>query len=244
MVNGLIGIKLGMTRIFDSKGEVIPVTLIKAGPCPIVQIKKKEKDGYNAVQLGYGDNCKEKNIPKPLLGHFKKANLKPYRWLFEFKTDGIENLQVGQEIKVDIFNTGDYVDVSGFTKGKGFQGVVKRHNFGGGPRTHGQSDRLRAPGAIGSQRPQRVKKGTKMAGHMGHIWKTIQHLEVKQVLPEKNVIIVKGSVPGNVNDFVIIKKTTKKTKPKLVVEAERHTPKGKGKPPKEVEKKPEKKKGK
>lgn len=241
MVNGLIGIKLGMTRIFNEKGEVIPVTLIKAGPCPIVQIKTKEKDGYNAVQLAYGD-CKEKNIPKPLLGHFKKANLKPYRWLIEFKTDGVENLQVGQEVKVDIFNSGDYVDVSGFTKGKGFQGVVKRHNFGGGPRTHGQSDRQRAPGAIGSQRPQRVKKGTKMAGHMGNIWKTVQHLEVKQVIPEKNVIIVKGSVPGNVNNFVVIKKTTKKTKPKLVVETERHQPKGKGKPPKELEK--EKKKSK
>ncbi len=132
---------------------------------------------------------------------------------------------------------GEYVDVSGFTKGKGFQGTVKRHNFGGGPRTHGQSDRLRAPGAIGSQRPQRVKKGTKMAGHIGHEWKTVQHLEVKQVVPEKNIIVVKGSIPGNVKDFVIIKKTTKKTKPKLVVTAEKHQPKGKGKAPKEVEKK-------
>lgn len=242
MINGIIGIKLGMTRIFDDKGTAIPVTLIHSGPCPVVQIKTKESHGYSAVQIAYGDT-KEKSATKALIGHFKKANLKPYKYLKEFriKSDGsvgtIEGLQVGQEIKVDIFSAGDIVDISGLTKGKGFQGVVKRHNFAGGPRTHGQSDRLRAPGAIGSQRPQRVKKETKMAGHMGHEWKTIQRLEIVKVLPQENLLLVKGSVPGNNNSMVIIRKTSRPLKPKAVVEAERHIPKGKGKAPKEVEKK-------
>ncbi|MDI6641742.1 MAG: 50S ribosomal protein L3 [Elusimicrobiota bacterium] len=239
-MDGIIGIKLGITRIFDDKGATIPATLIQAGPCPVVQIKTKDNDGYNAVQLAYGDNIKEKNIPKALIGHFKKANLKPFKYLKEFRIKSVvkpEGLQVGQEIKVDIFSAGDRVDISGFTKGKGFQGVVKRHNFAGGPRTHGQSDRLRAPGAIGSQRPQRVKKGTKMAGHMGNEWKTIQRLEVVKVLPEKNLLVVKGSIPGNNNSMVIVRKTSRPLKPKVVVEAERHIPKGKGKAPKVIEKK-------
>jgi|YNPNPStandDraft_1061719.scaffolds.fasta_scaffold42586_3 large subunit ribosomal protein L3 len=237
MINNLMGIKLGMTTLFSEHGDMIPVTLIQAGPCPIVRIKNKETDGYVAVQLAYG-TVKEKNVNKPLAGYFKKYNIKPHRWLKEFRIDSIDGIQQGQEIKVDIFSEGDLVNVSGITKGKGFQGVVKRHNFGGGPRTHGQSDRQRAPGAIGSQRPQRVKKGTRMAGHMGHVWRTIRNLEVIKVFPEKNLIAVKGSAPGPNNSLVILTKTKKKITHKVVPTAvKKERIKTKGKPPKEAPKK-------
>lgn len=211
---GLLGTKVGMTKIFHENGEAIPVTLIKAGPCPITQIKTVENDGYNAVQLGFGEIIKEKNVIKPVIGHFKKNNLKPCKWLKEFRMDKLDGYTVGQEIKTDIFSSGEYVDVSGITKGKGFQGAVKRHNFGGGPRTHGQSDRLRAVGAIGSQCPQRVKKNMRMPGHMGDEWNTVQKIEIVQIVPEENLLLVKGSIPGVNDNLVIINKTVKSVKSK------------------------------
>ncbi|OGS20461.1 MAG: 50S ribosomal protein L3 [Elusimicrobia bacterium RIFOXYA2_FULL_39_19] len=235
-MNGILGIKRGMTRIFDEHGEVVPVTLIQAGPCPIVSIRTKEKDGYDAVQIAYGE-CKEKNVNMPLTGFFKKGGVKPYRWIKEIKVEKLDGLQIGQEIKIDIFQKDDIIDVSGVTKGKGFAGVMKRHNFAGGPRTHGQSNRQRHPGAIGSQRPQRVKKGTRMAGHMGDALKTVQRLHVVSILPEKNIILVKGSVPGNNNELLLLKKTTRKKRQKIVMQAVSQKPKGKGKPPKEMDKK-------
>jgi large subunit ribosomal protein L3 len=150
-----------------------------------------------------------------MLAHFKKVNLKPYRHLKEFRIKKeLDGVKAGDEIKVDVFSPGEYVDISGFTKGKGFQGVVKRHNFAGGPKTHGQSNRYRSPGAIGAQRPQRVKKGTRMAGHMGYRWKTVQKLEIVNVLPEHNLLTVRGSAPGPNNNLLVIKKTLKKVREK------------------------------
>lgn len=205
---GILGQKLGMGRIFDEQGNSIPVTVISAGPCVVVQVKTREKDGYTAVQLGFGER-KEKNVPKPLLGHFKKSNLKPTRWLREIRLKDTSNVKVGDKVTVDIFKPGEKVDVTGTTKGKGFQGVVKRHGFKGGPRTHGQSDKQRSPGAIGSQRPQRVKKGTKMAGKMGNKRKTIQNLEIVKVDKENNILLVKGSVPGPKKGLLVIRKAVK-----------------------------------
>ncbi|MFH0807349.1 MAG: 50S ribosomal protein L3 [Elusimicrobiota bacterium] len=238
MINEILGIKRGMTRIFNEQGNIVPVTLIQAGPCPILNIRTKEKDGYDAVQIAYGD-CKEKNVNKPLMGFYKKANVKTHRWIRECRIDKPEGLQVGQEIKLDIFTKGEFVDVTGISKGKGFAGVMKRHNFRGGPATHGQSKNQRSPGAIGSQRPQRVKKGTRMAGHMGDETTTIQRLMVVNILPEQNILLLRGSVPGPNNEILIIRKTTRKVKPKVFVAQERAKPKGKGKAPKEA---PDKKK--
>jgi len=227
MTLGILGTKIGMTRIFGDKGTVLPVTLIQAGPCKIVGIKKKETDGYNAITLGFGE-VKEKNLSKPFLGIFNKINLKPCKWLKEFRLESINGYKLGQEIKVDIFKEGDFVDIQGRIKGKGFQGVVKRHNFGGGPRTHGQSDRQRAPGAIGSQRPQRVVKGKKMPGHMGNVLRTVQKLKVIKIVPEKNLLVVKGSVCGPNKNLLVINKTVKKIKQRITVSLEKKIP-GKGK---------------
>lgn len=204
---GLLGRKLGMTRIFSEDGHNIPVTVIEAGPCFVSQIKTPEKDGYSAVQLGFMEK-KEKRTTKPLLGHFAKANLKPLRYLREFRDFDLgKELKLGDEIGVEIFEPGDVVDVSGRSKGRGFQGVVKRHRFGGGPKTHGQSDRYRAPGSIGqSSFPSRVLKGLRMAGHMGNRRVTIKNLVVVKVIPEQNLLLVRGGVPGAVNSIVEIKK--------------------------------------
>jgi large subunit ribosomal protein L3 len=204
---GLLGRKLGMTRIFAEDGTNIPVTVIEAGPCFVTQIKTPEKDGYSAVQLGFMEK-KEKRTTKPLLGHFAKAGVKPLRYLREFRDFDIgRELKLGDQIGVEVFEPGDVVDVSGRTKGRGFQGVVKRHGFGGGPKSHGQSDRLRAPGSIGQASfPSRVFKGLKMAGHMGNRRVTIKNLVVVKVIPEQNLILVRGGVPGAVNSIVEIKK--------------------------------------
>jgi len=204
---GLLGRKLGMTRIFAEDGANIPVTVIEAGPCFVTQIKTPEKDGYSAVQLGFMEK-KEKRTTKPLLGHFAKAGVKPLRYLREFRDFDIgRELKLGDQIGVEVFEPGDVVDVSGRTKGRGFQGVVKRHGFGGGPKSHGQSDRLRAPGSIGQASfPSRVFKGLKMAGHMGNRRVTIKNLVVVKVIPEQNLILVRGGVPGAVNSIVEIKK--------------------------------------
>jgi large subunit ribosomal protein L3 len=202
---GIIGKKLGMTSIYDANGKYIACTIIQAGPCVVTQVKTPEKDGYSALQLAF-DERKEKNTPLPLLKHFEKAGTTPKRKLAEFQFD--EPKQLGDIIDVSIFSEGDYVDVVGTTKGKGFQGVVKRHGFGGvGERTHGQHDRERAPGSVGaSSDPSRVLKGLRMAGRMGNEKRTIQNLQVIKVMPEKNIIVIKGSVPGYKNSYVLIKK--------------------------------------
>jgi large subunit ribosomal protein L3 len=201
---GLIGRKLGMTSIFDANGKMIPCTIIEAGPCVVTQVKTMDNDGYEAVQLGYGDR-KEKNTPKSLQGHFEAAGTAPKRKVIEFK--GFGDVKLGDEINLDIFQEGQYVDIVGTSKGKGFQGVVKRYNFKGvNDATHGQHNRLRAPGSIGAASyPARVFKGMRMGGHMGDRRVTAQNLVVMKVLKDKNVLLVKGSVPGAKNSFVIVK---------------------------------------
>jgi large subunit ribosomal protein L3 len=205
-MSGIIGKKIGMTTIFTN-GEAVPCTVIEAGPCVITQIRTEENDGYNAVQLGYGEK-KEKHTTKALMGHFKKANTTPKRKLVEFKEFETQ-FELGQEIKVeDIFEEGEFLDVSGKTKGKGFQGVVKRHGFAGvGQSTHGQHNRLRAPGSIGAcSYPARVFKGIRMAGRMGNTMITVQNLKVLKMFPDKNLILVSGSVPGPKNSIITLHK--------------------------------------
>jgi len=200
---GILGKKLGMTNIFNAEGDLVPVTIINADPCKIISIKTKEKDGYNAVQLGYGER-KEKNISKPVIGLYKKNNLKPALALREFKGFDMNTLKIGDEIKVEMFSEGELIKVRGTTKGKGFQGVMRRHGFGGvGGTTHGQSDRLRAPGSIGaSSYPSRVFKGQRMAGRMGNQVVTVSKLLVVKIIPQENIIMVKGAVPGAQNSIV------------------------------------------
>ncbi len=208
MSKGIIGKKLGMTQVFAEDGSAVGVTAVEVEPSVVLQVKTKEKDGYNAIQLGYG-RVKQKNITKPLQGHFTKANKGSFRFVREFPAES-GKYDVGQEITADIFKMGDYVDVIGTSKGKGFQGVVKRHGFGGGRATHGSMFH-RAPGSIGaSADPSRVFKGTKMGGHMGDVRKTIQNILVWQVRSDRNLLLLKGSVPGSKNGFVLIKKAKKK----------------------------------
>ena len=204
---GLLAKKLGMTNIFSDDGQVIPVTVLEAGPCSVYAIKSKDKDGYEAIQLGFGDK-KEKRTSKPQKEQFKKVGLKIPRILKEFKNFGSSEYKIGDELKVDIFQIGDMVKVSGKSKGKGFQGVMRRHNFSGvGGTTHGQSDRLRAPGSIGSSSyPSRVFKGQRMAGRMGFENTTISNLKVVKIISEKNIVMIKGAVPGSINSTVVINK--------------------------------------
>jgi len=204
-MKGLLGKKIGMTRFFDEKGNSITATLIEAGPCTVVQIKNVERDGYNAVQLGYQEQ-KEKNVTKPRLGHFRKRNVTPHRILREFR-DFEGDVKEGDKILVEIFSKGERVTITGLSKGHGFAGVVKRHKFSGGPKTHGQSDRLRAPGSLGqSAYPKRVFKGLRMAGRMGNERVSIHNLEVLKVIPERHMLLVKGSVPGARNSILEIKR--------------------------------------
>ena len=200
---GILGKKIGMTSVFNAEGDLVPVTVIQAGPCRIVSIRDKEKDGYSSFVLGFEEK-KEKNISKPVLGQFKRNNISPLRIIKEFKGFDSTATKVGDEIKVDLFMEGDIIKVKGKSKGKGFQGVMKRHNFGGvGGTTHGQSDRLRAPGSIGSSSyPSRVFKGMKMAGRKGYENVTVRNLRVIKVIPEDNLIMVKGAVPGSINSIV------------------------------------------
>ena len=206
-MTGLLGKKIGMTSIFDDNGQMIPCTIIEAGPCYVTQIRTKDRDGYEAVQLGF-DEIKERLVNKPLKGHFKKGGVKPLRLISEFRKSNGTQLELGQEVRVDTFQQGDIVDVSGRSKGRGFQGVVKRHHFGGvGMTTHGQSDRVRAPGSIGaSSYPSRVMKGRRMAGRMGGERVTVKNLMVLKVIAESNILIVKGSVPGAINCYLEIVK--------------------------------------
>ena len=203
---GLIGKKIGMTSVFGADGKNIPCTVIEAGPCVVTQIRTVEKDGYAAVQLAY-DEISEKHASKALKGHFEKAGTTPKRKLVEFKADFAQDLKLGDTLSVaDIFDGVAYVDVVGTSKGKGFQGVVKRHGFAGvGGQTHGQHNRLRHPGSLGACAwPSRVFKGTRMAGHMGNARVTVFNLEVIKVMPENNLIVVKGSVPGAKGSYVIV----------------------------------------
>ena len=203
---GLLGKKIGMTTIFESNGNMIPCTVIEAGPCYVTQIKNTEKDGYNAVQIGFEDK-KEKNSSKPVIGKFKKINTPVQRYIREIRDHSTENIKAGDVIKVDIFKEGDTVKVSGVSIGKGFQGVVKRYGFAGGVRTHGQSDRERAPGSIGgSSYPSRVFKGQRMAGRMGNDRITVRNLKVIKVFNDSNLILIKGAVPGAKSGLVEIYK--------------------------------------
>lgn len=207
-MSGIIGKKLGMSNIFGQDGEIIPVTVIQAGPCKVVNIRTKEKNGYEALQLSFGER-KEKHTSKPLAGQFKSSGLTPARLLKEFKNFNTADFKVGDQLGADFFAEGEKIKVRGRNKGKGFQGVMRRHNFGGvGGTTHGQSDRLRAPGSIGSSSyPSRVFKGMKMAGRMGYENVTVAGLKVVKVIPEQNIIFVKGAVPGAVNTILeLIKK--------------------------------------
>ena len=205
-MSGLIGKKIGMTSLFDDKGKNIPCTILKVGPCVVTQVKTDSVDGYNSVQLGF-DDMPEKNVTRSLKGHFKKADSKPKRKLFEFH-DFQEELKQGEIVSVDHFVEGDFVDVSGISKGKGFQGVVKRHGFAGvGQATHGQHNRLRAPGSIGAASyPARVFKGMRMAGQTGNSKVKVLNLKVIKVVLEKNILVLKGCVPGYKNSYVIIQK--------------------------------------
>ena len=207
MKKAILGRKVGMTQIFDEDGKVIPVTVIEAGPCPVVQIKTIENDGYSAVQLGFGD-IKENKVIKPKKGHYAKAGVAPKRVLKEFRLDEITN-NIGDEVKVDIFAAGEKVDVTGITKGKGFQGVIKRHGQSRGPMSHG-SMYHRKPGSMGAtSTPGRVFKGKKLPGHMGSVKVTVQNLEVVRVDLDKNIILVKGSVPGSRKAILKIKDAVK-----------------------------------
>ncbi|HEX9935033.1 MAG TPA: 50S ribosomal protein L3 [bacterium] len=202
-MRGLLGKKIGMTRIFDQAGMPKVATVIEAGPCLVIQVKTRDKDGYNAVQLGFQQK-KESRTTKPLLGHFKKAAAPPQRVLREFR-DFEGEVKAGDQIKADIFKEGERVHVSGLCKGHGFAGVVKRHKFAGGPKSHGQSDRVRAPGSIGSSSfPKRVFKGLRMAGHMGNDRTTVRNMEILKVIPDRNLILVKGGVPGARNTVLEI----------------------------------------
>ena len=208
MNKGLIGKKIGMTQIFDESGKVIPVTVIEAGPCVVAQVKTEETDGYTAVQLGFGD-IKEKKLNKPTKGHFTKVNVTPKKHLREFRLDSVEGLTVGQELKANVFAAGDKVDIQGTSKGKGFQGVIKRHGQSRGPMGHG-SMYHRRPGSMGpTSTPGRVFKGKRLPGHMGAQTISIQNLEVVRVDLDKNVILVKGSVPGAKGAILKLKSSVK-----------------------------------
>ena len=210
MKKALLGRKVGMTQIFDKDGKVIPVTAIEAGPCSVVQIKSIENDGYQAVQLGFGE-VNEKKLIKPIKGHYAKAKLTPKKVLREFRLDEI-SYNIGDELKADIFTEGEKLDITGITKGHGFQGAIKRHGYHRGPMTHG-SMYHRRPGSLGAcATPGRVFKGKKLPGHMGMEKVTIQNLEIVKVDLDKNVILVKGSVPGNKGCILKIKNSVKVTK--------------------------------
>ena len=205
-MSGLIGKKIGMTSLYDNEGKNLACTVIEAGPCIVTQVKNKEKDGYNSIQLGFHDK-KESRVNKAEIGHSKKANTNPKKKIVEF--NGFDNdLKIGDTVGVNHFIEGEFVDVSGISKGKGFQGVVKRHGFAGvGDATHGQHNRLRAPGSIGAASyPARVFKGMRMAGQTGNSKVTVQNLKVLKVVPEKNLLVLKGAIPGHKNSYVVIRK--------------------------------------
>ena len=208
MIPGIIGRKLGMSQIFREDGRTEAVTAIEAGPCTVTQVKTRDKERYDAVQLGFGE---ARRLNSPERGHLK--GLGNFRYLREFRVDNTEGIQVGDRVDVSLFQAGDLVDITGISKGKGFAGVVKRHGFAGGPKTHGQSDRHRAPGSIGATTtPGRVFKGMRMAGHMGSQRVTVRNLEVARADPEHNLLLVRGAVPGARNGLLLIKKSRRRKK--------------------------------
>ncbi|ADG81182.1 50S ribosomal protein L3 [Thermincola ferriacetica] len=207
MSKGILGKKIGMTQIFNEQGEVLPVTVVEAGPCVVVQKKTVETDGYNSIQLGFGEK-RESLLTKPLKGHFAKAGVKPMKYLKEFKVVNIDDYQLGQEIKVDIFEAGERVDVEGTSKGKGFAGTIKRYNFQRGPMAHGSKSHRRV-GSAGAKGPARVFKGTKRPGHLGAEKVTIQNLEIVKVDPERNLLLIKGAIPGPKGSLVAVKSSVK-----------------------------------
>jgi large subunit ribosomal protein L3 len=210
-IHGLLGRKIGMTTVFTERGEAVPVTVVEAGPNYVLNIRTRDRDGYEAVQLGFGAR-EAKRLTKPVLGQMKQAGVM-VRHIREMSADDVADHSVGETVDVDLFSSGDLVDVTGWSKGRGFTGVVKRHGFRGGPRTHGQSDRLRAPGSIGAgTAPSRVWKGTRMAGRMGNERKTVQRLHVVHVDPERHLLLIKGSVPGAKNSLVYVRRTVKPQK--------------------------------
>ena len=205
MIKGIIGRKLGMTQVFRDNGKAEAVTAIEAGPCSVIQVKTVAKEGYNAVQLGFGE---AKRLNSPQRGHLK--GLEQFRYLKEFRVGDSEAIEVGERVDISLFKAGDVVDITGVSKGKGFAGVVKRHHFAGGPKTHGQSDRHRHPGSIGATTsPGRVFKGTLMAGHMGSSQVTVRHLKVFEIDPARNLLLVGGAVPGARNGLLLIKKSSR-----------------------------------
>ncbi|MBI4115940.1 MAG: 50S ribosomal protein L3 [Candidatus Omnitrophica bacterium] len=229
---GLLGRKVGMTQVFDEEGHAVPITVLQVGPCVVTRLRTKEKDGYVAVQLGFGEQ-KEKSLTKPVLGYFKKIGLPVKKFLREIRTNSLEGLEVGKELKADQFEVGEFVDVEGISIGKGFQGVVKRHHFKGGPKSHG-SMFGRVAGSIGaSSFPSRVVKGMRMPGQMGNQQVTIQNLKVIKVDPENNLLVVKGSVPGAETGCLVIRTSVKRGKAKQwkVAKAEQEKPQEKAEKP-------------
>ena len=208
-IKGVLGEKLGMTQVWDAENRVVPVTVVKAGPCVVTQIRTQEKDGYTAVQLAYGQ-IDPRKVTKPVAGHFKAAGVTPRRHLVELRTDAIEGYEVGQELSADVFDAGAKVDVSGTTKGKGTAGVMKRHGFGGLGAAHGTQRKHRAPGSIGGcATPGRVFKGIRMAGRMGHEPQTTQSLTVHKVDAEKGLLLIKGAIPGPTGGVVLVRTAAK-----------------------------------
>lgn len=221
---GLLGKKLGQTQVYDKDGNIVPVTVVLAGPNRVVQVKTFDTDGYNAVQLGFDDQKSEKRVTKPLAGHFKKNNVQLTKRTREFRDFGKE-VKAGDILGPDIFAVGDFVDAIGVTKGRGFEGVVKRHGFRGGDQTHGAKGWKRRSGAIGQRLfPGTVMRGMKMPGHMGQVQRTTQNLEVVQVRPDDNVILIKGAIPGSKGDYVVIRESKKKGKAALAAKKARALP--------------------
>lgn len=207
-MSGIIGKKIGMTGIFDENGKNVACTIVEAGPCVVTQVKTKETDGYDAIQLAY-DERKEKHTTKAMAGHFKKAGVTPKRIVREFtRFEAGHQKKFGEEVTVDVFIEGEFIDVVGISKGKGFQGVIKRHNFSGvGGATHGQHNRLRAPGSVGaSSWPSRVFKGIRMAGQTGHSRVKMINLKIMKIIPEKNLLLIKGAVPGPIGSYIIVER--------------------------------------
>lgn len=209
MGKGILGLKLGMTQVFDDAGRAIPVTVIQAGPCVVVQKRTVERDGYNAIQLGFGE-VRANRLNKPARGHFARAGVRPVRFLREIRTEDVEAYEIGQELKADLFAPGEYVDVTGTALGKGFAGGIKRHGFHRGPMAHG-SKYHRRPGALAAKGPARVFKGRRLPGRMGGHRVTVQNLQVVRVDPEHNLLAVKGAVPGPRGGLVIVRSAVKKT---------------------------------
>jgi large subunit ribosomal protein L3 len=214
MLKGIIGRKLGMTQVFGENGNVIPITVIEAGPCAVVQIKTKEKEGYNALQLGFMKK-KPQRVSRPLSGHFQKSGTGPFYFLKEFRVEETEGYKVGQEITLEAFKVGDVVDITGTSKGKGFAGVIKRHGFRGFPGSHGTHEYFRHGGSVGSNTyPGRTFKGKRMPGLFGYSRVTVENFKVVDIKPENNLLLVKGAIPGSVNSIVTIREAVKRKAPR------------------------------